>query len=83
MEDAEVLMKSAEIDINEAEKTGADISQAKAFLDEAKAHFQDMNIVQVKIAVKKARTAAADAKRFHRAELLFHCQFLIGDHQGM
>ncbi len=70
IEDAEVLTKSAEIDINEAEKTGADLSEAKRYLEEAKTHLRNLDIKQVRISVKKAQTAAADAKRYHRAELL-------------
>jgi hypothetical protein len=70
IEDAEVLIKSAEIDISEAEKTGADLSEAKMLLQEAKSHLNQRNIKLVKISVKKAQTAAADAKRFHRADLL-------------
>jgi hypothetical protein len=70
IEDAEVLTKSAEIDINEAEKTGADLSEAKRHLEEAKTHLRNLDIKQVRISVKKAQTAAADAKRYHRAELL-------------
>lgn len=70
IEDAEVLIKSAEIDISEAEKTGADLSEAKMLLEEAKNHLNQRNIKLVRISVKKAQTAAADAKRFHRADLL-------------
>lgn len=70
IEDAEVLIKSTEIDISEAEKTGADLSEAKQFLDEAKNLLREMDIKQVKITVKKAQTAIADAKRYHRSKLL-------------
>ncbi|UCG70563.1 MAG: hypothetical protein JSV09_05975, partial [Thermoplasmata archaeon] len=70
IEDAEVLTKSVEIDINEAEKTGADLSEAKQYLEEARTHLRNLDIKQVRISVKKAQTAAADAKRYHRAELL-------------
>jgi uncharacterized protein YbjQ (UPF0145 family) len=70
IEDAEVLIKSAEIDISEAEKTGADLTEAKTFLEEARDHLSQRNIKLVRISVKKAQTAAADAKRFHRADLL-------------
>jgi hypothetical protein len=70
IEDAEVLIKSAEIDIKEAEKTGADLSDAKRILEEARVHLQNQNIKDVKISVKRAKTASADAKRYHRADLL-------------
>jgi hypothetical protein len=70
IEDAKVLTKSAEIDITEAEKTGADLTEAKQFLEEAKQHLESLNITQVRISVKKAKTAAADAKRYHRSDLL-------------
>ena len=70
IEDAEVLTKSAEIDISEAEKTGADLSEAKQFLEEAKGYLENRDIMQVRISVKKAKTAAADAKRYHRSDLL-------------
>lgn len=70
IEDAEVLTKSVEIDITEAEKTGADLSEAKRYLEEAKEHLRNLNLKQVRISVKRAQTAVADAKRYHRAELL-------------
>jgi hypothetical protein len=70
IEDAEVLTKSAEIDITEAEKTGADLSEAKRYLEDAKIHLQNLDIKLVRISVKQAKTAAADAKRYHRSKLL-------------
>jgi hypothetical protein len=70
IEDAEVLLKKAEIDINEAEKTGADLTEARRFLEEARTALENRDIKRVKITVKMATTAAADAKRYHRAELL-------------
>ncbi|MEE9151167.1 MAG: DUF5915 domain-containing protein [Thermoplasmata archaeon] len=80
IEDVEVLTKTTEIDINEAEKTGADLSEAKHYLEEARSHLRDLNIKQVRISVKKAQTAAADAKRYHRAELLIkHALPMVGD----
>ncbi len=70
IEDAEVLIKSVEIDINEAEKTGADLTEARRFLEEARTTLRNRDIKGVKITVKMAKTAAADSKRYHRAELL-------------
>ncbi|UCF07620.1 MAG: hypothetical protein JSW28_08230 [Thermoplasmata archaeon] len=70
LEDAEVLTKSLEIDLNEAQKTGADLTEARQLLEEAKVHLTNQNVKDVRITVKKAKTAIADAKRYHRAELL-------------
>ncbi|UCE75337.1 MAG: hypothetical protein JSV56_06460, partial [Methanomassiliicoccales archaeon] len=80
IEDAEVLTKSAEIDIIEAEKTGADLSEAKHYLEEAKTHLENLNTKQVRISVKKAKAAAADAKRYHRSKLLIqHALPVVAD----
>ncbi len=79
IEDAEVLTKSAEIDIAEAEKTGADLSEAKGYLEEARNHLKQLDIKQVRISVKKAMTAAADAKRYHRSELLIQHSLPVVD----
>ena len=70
LDDAEVLTKSLEIDINEAQKIGADLTEAKQLLEEAKSHLLNQDLKNVKITVKRGKTALADAKRYHPAALL-------------